>query len=111
MKRVAEEIRQDPAYAEKILEPMELFGVESFDDSAVTLRARLKTQPIEQWTVGREYRRRLKHAFDEENVEIPFPHRTLYWGEASPPLEVQGQARALGSDDGASRSDSSVDPA
>lgn len=89
MQEVADELQADEAFSSKILEPMEIFGIESFDDSAVTLKARLKTQPIEQWTVGREYRRRLKFAFDAQNIEIPFPHRTLYWGEASQPFKVQ----------------------
>jgi len=88
MQQVADELLRDEAFAGKILEPMEIFGIESFDDSAVTIKARLKTQPIEQWAVGREYRRRLKFAFDAQNIEIPFPHRTLYWGEASQPFKV-----------------------
>jgi small conductance mechanosensitive channel len=66
-----------------------VFGVESFGDNAVVIKARIKTQPIEQWSVGREYRRRLKMAFDERNIEIPFPHRTLYWGEASQPMQFR----------------------
>jgi small conductance mechanosensitive channel len=44
--------------------------------------------PIQQWTVGRQYRRRLKKAFDARGIEIPFPHRSLYVGTASGPLEV-----------------------
>ncbi|HXU91173.1 MAG TPA: mechanosensitive ion channel family protein, partial [Methylomirabilota bacterium] len=50
--------------------------------------ARLKTAPMRQWDVGREYRRRLKKAFDARGIEIPFPHRSLYMGTASGPLEV-----------------------
>lgn len=88
MKQVAEELWQDPAYAPLILEPIEVFGVDSFGESEVVIKARLKTQPIQQWTVGREYRRRLKKAFDAEGIEIPFPHRTLYMGEASKPFPI-----------------------
>lgn len=51
------------------------------------------TQPIEPWAAGREYRRRLKKAFDAQQIEIPFPHRTLYFGEASPPFQVLQQRR------------------
>jgi small conductance mechanosensitive channel len=86
MNSVAEELQADPAYADKIKEPLEIFGVDSFGDSAVVIKARLKTRPIQQWAVGREYRRRLKKAFDEKGIEIPFPHRTLYWGEGENPL-------------------------
>jgi small conductance mechanosensitive channel len=71
-----------------MLEPIEIFGVDDFGDSAVTIKARLKTLPLEQWNVGREYRRRLKQVLDRERIEIPFPHRSLYVGEASRPLPV-----------------------
>jgi len=91
MKQVAEEMRAEEDYAEKILEPMEIFGVDSFGDSAVVVKARLKTKPIQQWAVGREYRRRLKKAFDGKNIEIPFPHTTVYWGEVIKPLEIMSR--------------------
>lgn len=89
IKRVAEEMRQEPDFKKKILEPIEIFGVDQFADSAVIIKARFKTKPIEQWVVGREYRRRLKKAFDQQGIEIPFPHRTVYWGEEIKPLQVQ----------------------
>lgn len=88
MMQVAEEMRGDEKFAQQIIEPMEIFGVDSFGDSAVVVKARLKTKPIQQWAVGREYRRRLKKAFDAQNIEIPFPHRTVYWGEEIKPLEM-----------------------
>ena len=89
IQQVAEELRADPDFRDKILEPIEIFGVDEFGDSAVIMKARFKTVPIEQWTVGREYRRRLKKAFDEQGIEIPFPHRTIYWGEEIKPLELK----------------------
>lgn len=89
MREVADNLQNDDAFSAKIIEPIEIFGVESFGDSAVVVKARLKTRPIEQWTVGREYRRRLKKAFDARKIEIPFPHQTLYFGEASSPFKVQ----------------------
>ncbi len=94
MVRVAEEMRQDPELGPKILEPIEVFGVDDFADSAVVIKARLKTHPIQQWTVGREYRRRLKKAFDAEGIEIPFPHRSIYMGEASKPFQVLSKEAA-----------------
>jgi small-conductance mechanosensitive channel len=89
MIQVAEELRADPDFENKILEPIEVFGVDQFADSAVVIKARFKTKPIEQWAVGREYRRRLKKAFDEQGIEIPFPHRTVYWGEEIKPLHLK----------------------
>ncbi len=88
MRRVAEELRGDPDYAQMILEPIEVFGVDDFGESEVTIKARLKTRPIQQWSVGREYRRRLKKVFDVEGIELPFPHRSIYVGEASKPFQV-----------------------
>ncbi len=95
MRRVAEEMREDPEYRERILEPIEILGVDNFADSAVVIKARLKTRPIQQWNVGREYRRRLKKAFDAEGIEIPFPHRSLYVGEASKPFKVMLKETAV----------------
>lgn len=88
MRQVAEEMRQDSEWGYRILEPIEIFGVDDFADSAVVIKARLKTHPIQQWNVGREYRRRLKKAFDAEGIEIPFPHRSIYVGEATKPFQV-----------------------
>lgn len=86
---VAADLHGAPEFKNKILEPLELFGVDQFGDSAVIIKARFKTKPIEQWAVGREFRRRLKKAFDDNGIEIPFPHRTVYWGEEIKPLEVK----------------------
>jgi len=94
MRQVGEELRQDPQVGKKMLEPIEIMGVDAFGESEVVIKARIKTLPIEQWSVGREYRRRLKKTFDRENIEIPFPHRTLYMGEASPPWLVKNIASA-----------------
>jgi len=90
MKEVAKDLQEDPEIGPKILEPIEILGVDKFGESEVVIKARLKTIPIQQWTVGREYRRRLKKAFDEKGIEIPFPHRTLYMGEASHPFMIKG---------------------
>jgi len=88
MRRVSEEMRAEPEYGSVMLEPMEVLGVDDFADSAVIIKARFKTQPIKQWFIGREYRRRLKMAFDAEGIEIPFPHLSIYTGEASNPFPV-----------------------
>jgi len=89
MRAVGEELRRDPEFGALMIESIEVVGVENFADNAVTLRSRIKTKPAEQWKVGREYRRRLKKAFDAQGIEIPFPSRTLLMGETSPPLKVE----------------------
>jgi small conductance mechanosensitive channel len=97
MRRVGTEMQREASYDSLMLEPIEILGVDEFADSAVNIKARLKTLPLQQWTVGREYRRRLKKAFDAEGIEFPFPHRTLYMGEASAPfqLEIKGTDGAV----------------
>ena len=98
MRRVADELRQDPAHGPLILEPIEIFGVDAFKDSSVVIKARLKTMPIQQWTVGREYRRRLLLAFGAEGIEVP-AGRVVQVGDAGKPFPVllmQGAAPAQG---------------
>jgi moderate conductance mechanosensitive channel len=87
MRRVAEALRQDPAHGPSIIEPIEIFGVDAFKDASVVIKARLKTRPIQQWTVGREYRRRLLLAFAAENIEIPAT-RVVQVGDAGKPFSV-----------------------
>lgn len=89
MQEVGQDLMQDETHGPLMLELPEIFGVDKFDDSAVIIKGRIKTKPIRQWQVGREYLRRVKLAFDENNIEIPFPHRTLYFGEASKPFSLQ----------------------
>jgi moderate conductance mechanosensitive channel len=76
---------QDPDWAPVLVDEPVVPGVERFDDSAVTIRVMFKTLPLKQWDVSREYRRRIKKRFDAEGIEIPFPHRTMYWGAGQEP--------------------------
>lgn len=75
MRRVADAMRQEAAYGRAMIEPIEVLGVDNFTDTAVIIKARFKTQPAEQYTIGREYRRRLKKAFDSEGIELAPPPR------------------------------------
>jgi len=86
MRAVGAELRADEQFGSLMVDDVEVFGVDDFADSAVMIKGRLRTKPIKQWDVGREYRRRLKKAFDREGIEIPFPHRSIYFGEASKPI-------------------------
>ena len=77
---ILDEMRLDPVFATSILEPLDVFGLDSFGDSAIVIKARIKTLPIKQWFVGREFNRRMKMRFDALGIEFPFPHRTIYFG-------------------------------
>lgn len=86
MRRVGDELRADPAHGPLILEPIEVLGVDGFKEASIVMKARLKTLPIQQWTVGREYRRRLVLAFAAEGIDNPA--RVLQVGDAGKPLPV-----------------------
>ena len=75
-------LRDDPVFGERVIEPFELAGVDSLGDSAVVIRGRFRVQPLQQWSVRREFLRRVKLRFDADGIEIPFPHLTIYQGQA-----------------------------
>jgi small conductance mechanosensitive channel len=93
MKKVGTDLYQDEKFGPMMLEEPEIFGVDRFADSAVMIKGRIKTKPIRQWDVGREYLRRIKLAFDEHDIEIPFPHATIYFGQQ--PTADQKELRDL----------------
>jgi small-conductance mechanosensitive channel len=96
--RLGSEFQKERPYRDYILGPLEIFGVDALADSAVVVRARFRTVPGQQWTVGRAFNARIKQRFDELDIEIPFPHTTLYFGApkegAAPPLPA-AQREAL----------------
>ena len=79
--QIGAELRTDPEINAFILEDIDVLGLDLFDDSSVIIRARIKTQPIKQWTVRRAFNRLLKQKFNEIGIEIPFPHQTIFFGE------------------------------
>jgi small conductance mechanosensitive channel len=89
VKEVADQLMTEDPYKQAVLAPIEIMGVDQFGDSAVVIKTRFKTYPIQQWMVGREMNRRIKKKFDELGIEIPFPHRSLYVGESSKPFRVE----------------------
>jgi small conductance mechanosensitive channel len=86
LREVGAELAADPDYRTSVLEPLEVLGVDAFEDSQIVIKTRIKTVPLKQWEVGRELRRRIKKAFDARSIEIPFPHLSVYFGEASAPF-------------------------
>ncbi|MGB3225591.1 MAG: mechanosensitive ion channel family protein [Desulforhopalus sp.] len=89
MKNVGKSMLEDSEHSKYMMEEPDIFGIEKFADSAVIIKGRIRTKPIRQWLVGREYLRRIKYAFDENNIEIPFPHRSIYFGEKSKAFDLQ----------------------
>jgi small-conductance mechanosensitive channel len=87
MGEVGAQMQADPAFADRILEPVEVVGVDGLGDSGVHLKARVKTRPIQQWSIGREYNRRIKMAFEQAGINIALPHLKV--------VLPQAQARAL----------------
>lgn len=87
------ELRQEPTLAQHLLGPLEMMGLDRFEDSAVVVRARIATIAGKQWDVTRAFNRLMKRRFDKLGIEIPYPHRTIYFGEdtrhAAPPIRVQ----------------------
>jgi small conductance mechanosensitive channel len=90
MRRVAADLRADAVLGPKILEDLELAGVEKLSTSSVIVRSRFKVVPLEQWNVRRAFFKRLKEAFDQRGVEIPIPHMKVYAGAPLPFAPVPG---------------------
>lgn len=114
LRALGAEFEADPNYSDLIMEPLEILGLDSFGDNAVVIKARYKTEPVKQWSVGREFNRRIKNKFDELGIEIPFPHTTIYFGEdkdgSAPPLYVKNAPARRASAPSAPRRQASAEP-
>ena len=93
LRQIGRELQADSQFGPNILEPLEVLGIDSFEESQVTLKIRIKTLPQKQWEVGRELRRRIKKTFAAKGIEIPFRHVAVYFGEASKPFQVEQVTR------------------
>jgi small conductance mechanosensitive channel len=80
--RVGAELAREPQWAPLILTPPQALRVDKLGDSGIEIKILGDTKPIEQWKVMGELRLRLKKAFDEEGIEIPWPHTKVYFGNA-----------------------------
>jgi small conductance mechanosensitive channel len=78
--RVGEGMSQDAFFGSLITDPLKVLRVDAFEESGIAIKVVGETLPIRQWEVAGEFRRRIKQAFDEEGITIPFPHLTVYWG-------------------------------
>lgn len=85
LNEIGEELARDPYFGEMIIETPKVLRLDSFDDSAITIKILGVCKPLKQWEIKGEMRRRVKERFDAEGIEIPFPHRTIYWGYGAHP--------------------------
>jgi small conductance mechanosensitive channel len=81
LSQIGKELGMEEPYKSAILEPLQILGVERFQESELVIRMMVKTVPLKQWEVGRELRRRIKNRFDEKGIQIPSPRQVLLWGE------------------------------
>jgi moderate conductance mechanosensitive channel len=92
----AAQFSTDKVWGTQLDGPLEVPGIESLSDSAVVIRTLIKTQPGSQWTVAREFRRRLKKRLDREGISIPYPQRRVHvqvqGGPATPEVIATGGA-------------------
>jgi small conductance mechanosensitive channel len=87
--RVGKQLAEDPAWAADFLTPPQVLRVDNLGDSGIDIKILADTKPIKQWAIMGELRLRLKKVFDEEGIEIPWPHTKVYFGNApvSPPSQ------------------------
>lgn len=93
IKSIGLNMAKDQEWSSRILDTPEVLGIENFGDRGVTIRVWIKTQPLKQWEVAREYRLRVKIAFDEAGISIPIPQQSIWLNE------IQSLPSRLGSRD------------
>jgi small-conductance mechanosensitive channel len=84
----------EPQYERMMLGEPEIFGVDAFGDAGIVIKGRLKTKPIRQWDVGREFLRRINLAFAAQGIEIPYKQYTVHLSADDKTLAL-GQLAAL----------------
>jgi moderate conductance mechanosensitive channel len=95
LQEVAHAVWEDPEYRPDILEEPEVWGVERWDPDGVVMRLVVKTAPLQQWSVARELRERVKDRFDVEGIEVPLPQR-MVWRRDPPPAAGAGSESSPG---------------
>ena len=89
MAEVGKEMRQESDFGKYMLDDVEVLGLDDFGDSSMSIKGTIKTKPMHQGRIKREYQRLRKIAFDTKGIEIPFPHLSLYTGEATKPMPIK----------------------
>ncbi len=78
LQAVGRDLEHDPAWAPRLRGTFDAPGIERFEESRLVLRLQVQTRPVEQWSVGRELRRRVKAAFDEAGLRFARPARDIH---------------------------------
>lgn len=89
IRSVGQQMLADDKFKSKMLGEPEIFGIDALSDSAIVIQGRLKTKPIRQWDVGREFLRRIKLAFEANAIEIPFPQQSVRFSTGQNALPLQ----------------------
>lgn len=89
--RIGRDMANEPYWASVMLTPPQVLRVDAFEDSGIAIKILGDSKPIKQWEIMGELRRRIKRVFDEEGIEIPWPHTKVYFGE---PLEHRAAREA-----------------
>ncbi|MFP5271106.1 mechanosensitive ion channel family protein [Coleofasciculus sp.] len=84
VRHVAHEMVMNQMWRERILDQPDILGVDDFGDRGFIIRVWIKTQPLKQWEVAREFRRRLKAAFDEAGIRLSLPQQALWFNNTLP---------------------------
>ena len=95
LNEVGKDLSNDDYFGLMLITPPQVLRLNSLDDSAVTFKILGDCKPMKQWEIMGELRKRIKIRFDEENIEIPFPHQTLYWGENQSPFKDDNSKREV----------------
>jgi small conductance mechanosensitive channel len=82
METVAQEMYGEPEWQEQILEAPEILGIDNIAHTGILIRMIIKTKPLQQWSVARQFRLRLKKAFDEQGIQVGVPQQVIYVDEA-----------------------------
>ena len=85
LNRIGKEMAEEPYWKEALLTAPQVLRVDAFEDSGIAIKVLGETKPIRQWEVMGELRRRIKRVFDEEGIEIPWPHTKVYFGTPPSP--------------------------
>ncbi|MEI6331011.1 MAG: mechanosensitive ion channel family protein [Pseudanabaena sp. ELA645] len=78
LQKLSQEIYAETEWQSKILEIPEVLGIDDLQHSGMLIRIWIKTQPLQQWAVGREFRRRLQMVMQKEGIAIGIPRQALF---------------------------------